>query len=83
MKHQVIHLADFLGRERELYLRHECASETLSNAIERYRDAIHTNIEKIGSPTFHELRIGIIELKNYYIRKKFLKRPVSWTQDEF
>lgn len=69
MKHQVIHLADFLGRERELYLRHECDSDTLSDSIERFKAAIHTNIEKIGSTNFHELRKRIISLKEYYIRR--------------
>ena len=47
MKHEVIHLADFLGSERQLYVRRECDLDTFTDAIERYKTAIHTNIENI------------------------------------
>lgn len=83
MKHEVIHLADFLWSERGLYLKKECDYDLLSDAIERYKQAIHKNIERLGSPTFHGLRRGILTLREYYTHRRFLPKPMSWTLEEF
>ena len=84
MKHEVIFLADFLGNERRLYLKQECDSETLSECIDRFRDAVFQNIQKLGTPNFQKLRFGIACLKKYFFEYIFFsRRPEQWTIQEF